>query len=74
MPETLTFSTSIYRAAAIEETAAAYAELLDCELRNQENSVEVELKSKVEDIDDLADHFANLVLHLSGIQHRGTLP
>ena len=74
MPETLHFSTSIYSAPAIAETAAAYAEILDCQIRTSEGAVEVDLRAKVDDIDDLVDHFANHALHLSIVQQRGTQP
>jgi hypothetical protein len=74
VPETLHFSTSIYSAPAIEETAAAYAGLLECQIRESEGAIAVDLTPKVEDIDDLVDHFANHALHLSIVQHRGTQP
>ena len=72
-PETLEFSCSIYHQAAIEETAAAYSELADCDVEATEGSIRVKLSPKTE-IDDLADHFANHALHLSIVESRGAAP
>ena len=62
---TLHFSRSLYDAAAIEQTVAAYAGLASFELRVDAHSVVVEVTDLSADIADLTDHFANHALHLS---------
>ena len=69
--ESLEFSLSLYSQQAVEETIAAYGALLDCELQVHDSSVRVSLTPKTADIDDLSDHFANHVLHLSIVESRG---
>ena len=71
MADILHFSTSIYSAEAVDETVTAYAQLVECEVRRTETSVEVSLSPKLDGVDDLVDHFANHVLHLSIAQSRG---
>ena len=72
MPETLEFSSSLYCQSAIEETAEAYASLLDCQIHVTTSGIQVLLEPKVEGMDDLMDHFANHALHLSIVQSRGS--
>jgi hypothetical protein len=62
---TLHFSLSIYDAASIEQTVAAYAELATFQVQVDAHTVSVEMTDMSPDIDDLADHFANHALHLS---------
>jgi len=62
---TLHFSRSIYDADAVQQTVAAYAALGTFTVNVDDHSVVVELSNPSPDIPDLADHFANHVLHLS---------
>ena len=46
---------------------------LDCDVEVGDSFVRVSLTPKVEGVDDLSDHFANHVLHLSIVANRGAL-
>jgi len=71
--ETIEFSLSLYSEQAVTETVAAYDAFLDCDVEVGDSFVRVSLTPKVEGVDDLSDHFANHVLHLSIVANRGAL-
>jgi len=62
---TLQFSRSLYDVAAVEATVAAFAALATWSVSEDESGIKVEMRDPSGDIDDLADHFANHVLHTS---------
>lgn len=62
---TLDFSRSLYDVAAVEEAVQAYAEFASFDVDVTESQVTVELRDPHPDVPDLADHFANHVLHAS---------
>ena len=62
---TLEFSRSLYDVAAVEDAARAYAELATFEIAVTESQVTVAVRDPHPDVPDVADHFANHVLHTS---------
>lgn len=62
---TLHFSRSLYSPAAIRETAEAYGSLATWSVSEDEHTVTVTMTGATDEIDHLADHFANHALHLS---------
>lgn len=62
---TLQFSRSLYDRAAVEATIEAFADLATWTVSEDDGGIKVEMRDPSGDIDDLADHFANHVLHAS---------
>ena len=73
MAESIEFSLSLYSKQAVLESVAAYDSFLDCNVEVSDSSIHVSMTPKVEGVDDLSDHFANHVLHLSIVENRGAL-
>lgn len=59
------FSRSLYDAAAVQAAVAAYAELARFEVAESDTQVTVSIHEPHPEVADLADHFANHVLHES---------
>lgn len=66
------FSRSLYDAAAVQAAVAAYSDLARFEVEASDTQVTVAVHDPHPEVADLADHFANHVLHESvAIARRG---
>ena len=71
MPEaTRDFSHSLYRKSALEETRAAYGEILQVTLAHHESSTSVTFENDDDDLEFYVDAFCNHALFLTIQQYR----